>query len=58
MARMVVPLKRSLWERLEARIANLDWELVAATLWGLVVIGVLIAAYYSLAMVANGGWPR
>ncbi len=57
MARLVVPLKRSLWERWETRLSHLDWELVAAILWGLVVIGVLIAAYYSLAMVANGNWP-
>lgn len=58
MARLVVPLKRPLWERLEAQIAKLDWELLAVALWGLVVVGVLIAAYFSLAMVANGGWPK
>lgn len=58
MARAVVPLRRSLWERLEARLSNLDWGLVAVTLWGLLIIGVLIAAYYSLAMVAGGGWPK
>lgn len=58
MARLVVPLRRPLWERLEARVANLDWELLAVILWGLVVVGVLIAAYFALAMVANGGWPK